>query len=272
MDLGLIRPDMTPRPSYGALKTLTNVLGPRPISAGWLNVGDGGYGFLYDNQGSLVMASWAPVNREINVTFAADVQVYNLAGEKSPLAAGKILTLKNSPVLITDLPVALVQEAWANRTKEYAWAGDYSRAQTVTVRLQTANVENGIKQIKPETTIPSDSSRRTDFSRADKEGHYVYFSVDPQFVPFGTKNFEITAVVRRIAPDKVAGMTIDYESQKGYVNKEYRNIPSDGEWHDISWKVSDANFVGAWGWNFRINAISSPSEFLIKEVKIRKLG
>jgi hypothetical protein len=271
MDLGLIRPDMSLRPSYNALKTLTEVLGPQPTPAGWLNAGEGGYGFLFDARGSKIMAAWAPTKRELNVAFASDVQVYNLAGEKMSLAAGKTLTLKNSPVLITGLPAALVQEARANQTKAYAWGGDYARVAMVTARLQTANIENGIKQVNPGTTIPSDSSRRTDFSRSDKEGHYVYFSVDPQFTPFGTKTLEITAVVRRTAPDKVAGMSIDYESQKGYVNTTYQNIPETDEWHETSWKVSDANFVGAWGWNFRINAISSPNEFLIKEIKVRKL-
>jgi hypothetical protein len=35
----------------------------------------------------------------------------------------------------------------------------------------------------------------------------------------------------------------------------------------ISWKVQDANCVGAWGWNYRSNAISSPNEFLTKRDK-----
>jgi hypothetical protein len=271
MDLGLIRSDMTPRPSYNSLKTLTEVLGPQPTSTGWLDVGGGGYGFLFDARGKNIVAAWAPAKREINVVFATDVQVYNLAGERVSLPAGKTLTLKNSPVLITDLPAALVQEARANQTKAYAWAGDYSQVQMVTARLKATNVESGIRQINPGTTISNDAMRRTDFSRSDKEGHYVYFSVDPQFAPFGTKSFEITAVVRRTASDKVAGMSLNYESQKGYVNATYLNIPETDQWHEVSWKVSDANFVGAWGWNFRLDAISSPNEFLIKEIIVRKL-
>ena len=268
-DFGLIRSDMTPRPSYIALKTLTVVLGSQPAAAGWLSV-DGGYGFLFDTEGGSAMAAWAPAKHEIKIAFANDVQVYNLKGTQTSLPAGKTLTVEDSPVLITHLPDAVVQEARANMTRAYPWAGDYARAQTVSALLQTTNIENGITQINPTTTISSGSWRRTDFSRPDREGHYVYFSVDPQFAPFGSRTFEITAVVRRIAPDKVAGMSLNYKSQRGYVDTAYHNIPESDEWHQITWKVDDANFVGAWGWNFRINAISSPNEFLIKEVRIRK--
>jgi hypothetical protein len=269
-DFGLIRSDMTPRPSYNALKTLTGVLGAEPAPAGWLNLDNGGYGFLFDAEGSKVLAAWAPANREIKITFAGDVRVYDLTGEQRSLAAGRTLTVKDSPVLIADLPATLLQEALANRTKDYPWGGEYARAQVVTARLQTTNVEDGIRQINPTTTIPNDSWRRTDFSRSHGEGHYIYFSVDPRFTPFGTKALEITALVRRIAPDKVSGMSLNYESERGYVDTTYLNIPESDEWHTLSWKVDDANFVAAWGWNFRLNAISSPNEFLIKEVRVTK--
>lgn len=271
-DFGLIRPDMTLRPAYKALETLTAVLGPQPAAAGWLNLDNGGYGFLFDTQGGNVMAAWSPAKQEIKIVFAGSVRVYDLAGGQLTLAAGKTLTLRNSPVLIANLPAELVQEAGANKSKPYPWAGDFSRAPMVMVQLQTTNVETGIRQINPTTTVSNDSWRRTDFSRPDGEGHYVYFSVDPHFAPFGTKDLEITAVVRRIGPDKVAGMSLNYESQNGYVNTPYLNIPENDGWHEISWKISDANFVGTWGWNFRIDAISSPNEFLIKEIKVKKFG
>ena len=34
--------------------------------------------------------------------------------------------------------------------------------------------------------------------------------------------------------------------------------------------LSDANFVGQWGWNFRFDAVGSANEFAIKEVRVRK--
>jgi hypothetical protein len=66
-------------------------------------------------------------------------------------------------------------------------------------------------------------------------------------------------------------MLIDYESTRGYVGSDYRNIPAGDAWQELSWTIKDANFVGAWGWSFRLNGISSPNEFLIKEVRVRRV-
>jgi hypothetical protein len=271
MDFGLIRADMTPRPSFNALKVLTSTLGQEPTAAGWLNLGEGGYGFVFDTQKKgAVLAGWSPPKREIDVTFEGDVRVFDMDGGSRRLPGGNSLRLTDKPVLITDLPPTLVEKARAQQGTPYPWAGDRP-GEFVLARLKAENIENGVRQIRSDTTIADSEWRRTDFSRPDKEGHYVYFRVDPQFVPYGTKTLEITAVVRRTAPDKVAGMSIDYESNRGYVGSDYRNISDGDGWQEISWKVEDANFVGAWGWNFRLNAIASPSEFLIKEVRVKRV-
>lgn len=269
-DFGLIRSDMTPRPSYDALTTLTRALGPEPRAAGWLELGEEGYGFLFDTQGSPVLAAWAPGTRDIDVTFDGDVQISTLAGEQQLLPAGKSYQLTTTPVLIKSLPAALVAKARSQQTKPYPWGRDRSGAAIVTAQLKAANVENGVRQVRPDTTIADAQWRRTAFSRADGEGHYVYFSVDPQFAPLGTTALEITAMVRRTAHEDTAGMTIDYESDKGYVGADYRTIPDGDAWQEVTWTIRDANFIGTWGWHFRLNAISSPNDFLIKEIRVRK--
>jgi hypothetical protein len=274
-DHGLIRSDLTPRPSYQALQVMTEVLGAAPRGDGWLNLGNGGYGFLFLAQGKNVLAAWAPAGRTIKVTFDADVGLAALDGTATRLLAGKELILSSAPILIDHVPGALVAQAHLNPGKPYPWGGQHGQARVVTATLQAKNIENGIKQVNPNTTsavILGDSSwRKTDFSIPDAEGHYVYFSVDPQFVPFGTRELEISAMVRRIGSDKMAGMALNYESQTGYVDAGYFNIPEGDQWHELSWKVSDANFVGGWGWNFRLNAIASPNEFMIKGVSVRKI-
>ena len=53
----------------------------------------------------------------------------------------------------------------------------------------------------------AETCRRTDFANPalHNEGHYVYFRVDPLFVPFGTKDLEITIVAKRVAPTRRRG-------------------------------------------------------------------
>lgn len=270
MDHGLIRSDMTTRPSYDALKTLAATLGPGPTAAGWLDFGEGSYGFIFDTGGKAVLAAWAGPKREIRVVFDGEVRLSNLKGETRALTAGEPLMLTAEPVLIDDLPAALVERARTQKREQYPWNVNYSATAQATVLLGERNAESGIKQINPDTTIADREGRRLNFSRSDKEGHYAYFWVDPQFAGFNEKSFEITAVLKRIAPDKPAGLSIDYESSRGYVGSDYRNIPAGDGWQELSWTVRDASFAGAWGWNFRLNAISSPGEFLVKEVRVRR--
>jgi polysaccharide biosynthesis protein PslG len=271
-DLGLIRENMTPRPSLVALQTLTKILGPQPVATGWLNIGDGGYGFVFLANGRNVLAVWAPPGKTINTALNADAVKIDLEGNETNIKAGTKLVLPEIPMLVADVPIDLVQEARSNLSKPYPWDGNVARQQIVRAQLKIDNVEDGVKQINVQTTSADRSWRRLDFSIPGGEGHYAYFSVSPQFATYGTKSFEITAVVKRISPDKLAGLSLDYESQHGYINKDYQSIPESNDWREISWTVTDANFVGGWGWNFRINAIASPNEFLVKEIRVRKLA
>jgi hypothetical protein len=64
-----------------------------------------------------------------------------------------------------------------------------------------------------------------------------------------------------------------YESLKGYRETRAKwTIPAEDRWHERTWTLSDANFVGQWGCNFRFDANGSPSEFLIKDVRVTKSG
>ena len=268
-DFGLLRADMTPRPSYEALKAMTAILGASPTAVGRIDLGDGSYGFLFDARGKYVLSAWTTKKDGVDVTFAGDVRVSDLRSDLHSLSAGVALHLTNTPQLVLDIPDALVRQAKSSNQQTYSLDADRRRSAEVSVRLQTTNVGNDITQIAPETTISDSESRRTNISRADGEGHYVYFLVNPQLVPFGAKDIKITTTVRRLSRDRPAGFSINYESQKGYVNTSYSGIPEDEGWHEISWKLTDASFVGQWGWNFRINAISSPNDFMIKEVRVK---
>ncbi|HVS38284.1 MAG TPA: alpha/beta hydrolase fold domain-containing protein, partial [Gemmataceae bacterium] len=221
-DHGVIRPDWTPRPAYDALRTMTTLLGPEPHYVGWLDVGKGGYGFVFQGDKGTVLTAWSPAHRQIQAKFDGAVTVTDLAGKQSALPGGQELALTNGPVFISDLPADLVKQARSNVGKPYPWAGDYANAKVVSCRLAAANTEDGLQQVNPKTTVVvkdgSDAYRRPDFADPDlkNEGRYIYFRVDPQFVPFGTKELEITIAAKRLAPDKDAGMGLCYESAKGY--------------------------------------------------------
>jgi putative heme-binding domain-containing protein len=277
-DHGIILSDWTPRPAYDTLKTMTTLLGQEPRYLGWLDLGKGGYGFLFKADKENVLAAWSPAGKQHKAKFDAAAALTDLAGKQSKLTAGQELVLTQAPVFVSELPSDLVKQAQANVGKPYPWGGDYANAKVVTCRLAATNTEDGLKQVNPKTTVIVndlvESYRRPDFANPalKNEGRYAYFRVDPQFVPFGTKDLEITIVAKRLAPDKEAGMNLTYESAKGYRGAgTWWTIPKDDKWHENTWKVGDANFVGQWGWNFRFDANGSRNEFLMKEVRVRKL-
>ncbi len=279
-DFGIIRSDWTPRPAYQALKTMTRLLGNQPEYLGWLNVGTGGYGFVFRGACENELVAWGPAGRRSAATFTTALRITNLAGEETTLAVGESLMLSTTPVFIRQIASDLITQAKVNRSRPYPWGGDYARAKAVTCTLGFTNTDDGLTQVHADTTIPVSSGkglaedyRRTDFTRRDMEGHYVYFTVDPQFVPYGTRELEITVVAKRLSPDRQASMSLCYESAaKGYTMAENWTIPAADRWHEHTWKLKDANFANEWGWNFRFDAIGSANEILIKNVRVAKLA
>jgi hypothetical protein len=205
-DHGIIRPDWTLRPAYVALKTMTTLLGQEPRYLGWLEVGKGGYGFLFKGDQENVLVAWSSPSRQAKTTFDGAVVVTDLTGMTSQLLAGEERVLTPRPVFLTGVPTDLVTQAQGNIRKPYPWGGDYANARVVTCRLGASNTEDGLKQINPKTTVVvnelTESYRRPDFANPalKNEGRYIYFRIDPQFVPFGTRELEISIIAKAAGP------------------------------------------------------------------------
>ena len=274
-DHGIIRADWSLRPAYNALKLLGGTLGAEPNYAGWLKVGGEGYGFLFENRGASVLAAWAPTEAGLKVKFPGDVRILDLTGKSAALPAGTEKTLTRSPVFIFDLPAALVAEGKANKGGKFPWGGDFSEQNTVSCLLGS-NVEKGLQLTTPESVTIVNALDHTYASTLNEKGklpHHISFRVHHTFAADSPRALEITLVAKRIAPDKKAQTRIYfYESVNGYKPTGAPwVIPEGDEWHEQSWKVADANFVGQWGYNFCFE-MQGPNPFLIKEVRVSKAG
>jgi len=276
-DHGLIRHDWTERPALRSLQTMVSLIGEVPIYTGWLKVGNEVYGFLFSNNNSDILVAWAKIDTNEKIVFQTPIKIINYIGEEKNLSAGEEIILTRRPLFILNIPRELIEQAYKNKELPFPWGTDYSNVDEVYCRLGATNMEKGIKQVRLETSAVenglTESWRKTNFAHGS-EGRYMYFRVDPSFASFGTKELEITVVAKRVSPDKSAGMILCYESLNGYrgVKNGWWTIPEDDKWHSHTWVVNDANFVGGWGWNFRTDAISSPNEFYIKEVKVKKIN
>ncbi|MDB6033601.1 MAG: putative glycosyl hydrolase [Verrucomicrobiales bacterium] len=263
-DHGLIRADWTPRPAYDALKTMTVALGPSPRYAGWLDW-NGSYGFLFESQQRNVIAAWSPVGQERKLTFAEAVTVTPVTGQERRLGAGQELLLTNLPVFIAHVPDSLVQTAHANRRKPFPWGGDFTKALEVACRWGKTMTSQGLEPTKEVVTKRVGDET---FACLNK-GSGLNFRVNPGFAPFGTTNLEIRIVARRVVGIQQAGFQLMTESLKtihGYDRAGWWTIPADEEWHEHTWRLNDANFVGTWGYNLGITEVNG--DFLVKEVSV----
>ena len=277
-DHGLIRRDWTPRPAYTAMSVLTRSLGENPKYKGWVipdrDVKES-FGFVFENNGVNIMAAWAAPGQKASVKFDGGVSVEDFAGNTRSIPAGVEIPLTETPALFIGIPDSDASKASANAHAAFPWGSGYGNAGEVSCRLGAVNTDNGITQKNPQTTAVgnglTETWRKTDFSHGP-EGRYVYFRVDSRFSGFGRTNLEITVVARRTDPRKNAGMNLCYESLSGYRNAPgWFGLPEDTDWHEYTWTVTDANFVGGWGWNFRTDSVASPGEVDIREVRVRRI-
>jgi len=275
-DFGILRKDWTKRPSFHALRTLTGLLGPRPEYLGWLNPTGKSYAFVFQGAAGPVLAAWAIGKEGDTVRFPAEATVTDLAGNATRVEAGQAVALARKPLFATHLPDAWVADARANRGRAFPWVKDYGAAETVSCRMGAANVESGLAHLDKGDgktvvgLVDGIHARRTD--QASK-CLYLYFDVDDSYASVGDAEIDITVVARRVDAAKGGGCKLTYESTKGYRETEqWWTVPAEPGWHPHTFRLQDANFANNWGWNFRINVVSSPGDIWVKEVTVRRVG
>jgi hypothetical protein len=98
------------------------------------------------------------------------------------------------------------------------------------------------------------------------------FSVDPNFSSYTTVPIKVTAVVRRNGADS-AGFNLKYESKTGWKGSgSWYTVPGSDQWYTQEWTLTDAQFVGKWGYNFSFDSDSTQySKYSIKSVTVMKL-
>jgi polysaccharide biosynthesis protein PslG len=99
------------------------------------------------------------------------------------------------------------------------------------------------------------------------------FNVDPNFLLYTATPIEIKVVVRRDAANDNAGFKLVYESTSGFKNLGWYTVPDNQDWHTVTWKIDDAQFVNMWGFNFSLNSDGNVyNKYDIQSVTVTKLA
>jgi hypothetical protein len=267
--MGLMQGDGQKRPSYTAMGQMIQHLGQHPAYLGWVLLNGKDYGFVFEGAQGKVLITWAPKGTTDTVDFSQPVSVTDpLTGTAT--TTGNV-TLAEAPIIVDHVPDDLVKEAQDNKTKAFPWGGDYTNAKSVSITFGATNVEKGLHS----QSAASVAADVVDYGGAARAGGVPggnIFMVDPNFLSYTPTPIEITAVVRRNAANDPAGFKLVYESTSGYKNLGWYTVPDNKDWHTVSWKITDDEFVSMWGYNFSFDSDGNTyNKYDVKSVTVTKL-
>ena len=245
-------------------------LGHRPAYLGWVLLNDRHYGFVFRGAAGTVLVTWASSGKPDVVEFGREVKVANpLTGN---VVAAKSYELTASPVLVLGVPDEFTAKAKANTGKPFPWGGDYTGARSVSITFGGTTVEKGLHtragSAVAEAVVAYGGSARA----GDVPGGSV-FIVDPNFLSYESTPLEITAVVRRNEANDNAGFKLVYESTKGFKTAGgWYTMPDNKQWHTVTWRIEDPQFVNYWGYNFNLESDGNKyNKYYIQSVTVTKL-
>jgi polysaccharide biosynthesis protein PslG len=267
--LGLLDKNGKPRPAYTAMAKLIKYLGQRPTYLGWLLFDKRDYGFVFQGPKGTVIAAWARTGKPTELVFDSSVEIINpLTGQS---ANARRYELTASPILVIGALANLVREAQVNKAKQFPWGGDYANTNTVSITMGATNDERGLHTLSGDA-IAADVIAYGGPARAGSVPGGNAFVVDPGFLSYASEPIEITVVVRRNPANDNAGFKLVYESTDGFKNLGWYTVPDNKQWHSKTWKITDAEFVGMWAYNFALDSDGNVyNTYFIQSVTVKKL-
>ncbi len=268
--MGLLERSGKPRPSYTAMAQMIEHLGQHPTPLGWVLLNGRDYGFVFQGAKGTVLCAWAQKGVTDPVEFAQPVQVVNpLTG--TPYSATKV-DFTAAPLLILGVPDALVNEAKVNKTKPFVWGGDFTGEESVSIQMGATNIERGLHTLSGSSVAEAVVAYGGSARAGDVPGGNV-FVVDPNFLSYATVPIEITLVVRRNQANDNSGFKLTYESTDGSKNLGWFTVPDNKQWHTKTWKITDAQFIGMYGFHFSLDSDGNQfNKYVIQSVTVKKVA
>ena len=266
--MGLMDARGIPRPAYSAMGQMIAHLGLHPQYLGWVLLHEKNYGFVFQGAKGTVLISWAELGTTDSVQLSKASQIVDALTGKQITATDCALT--NMPVFVLDIPDDLLDQARLNKDKPLTWDGDYSNAKSVSVTFGQKNVEKGL-HTQSGQSIAEDVIAYGGAARSGGIPGGNIFMVDPNFLLYTPTPIEISIRVRRNSANDNAGFKLVYESTAGYRNLAWYTVPNDKDWHTVTYKIVDDEFVSMWGYNFLLNSDGNKfNKYEIQSVTVTK--
>lgn len=267
--MGIIDAKGKERPAYTALGAMIKHMGLHPEVIGWTMLNDKDRAFLFQGVKDPVMITWAPYGASDTVNFGQSFTIIDpLTGKSSEASSCK---LTQSPIMVLGAPEKVLAEARAARSKPFPWGGDYGNAKSVSITMGEKTIEKGLHTQAGDSFAADVIAYGGNARAGDTIKGGNTFMVDPNFLAYTATPIEIKVVARPAPGTNSAKLTLEYESPSqiinGYTKAAVQEIPDNKDWHTITWKLYDAQFVGKYGFHFRLDQ----GKFFIQSVTVTKL-
>ncbi|MGB7328725.1 MAG: hypothetical protein WBD31_27855 [Rubripirellula sp.] len=267
--LGLLDRNAQPRPAYTAMAQMIRYLGQHPDYQGWVPLKSRHFGFVFQGTDAPVLIAWGRNGSTDVVDFGQTVQVVNpITGN---LTRAESYELTTTPILVSEFPETLLTQARANKSKPLPWGGDFSQAKSASITMGDTPIEKGLHTLSG-TDVARAVIGYGGSARAGSMPGGNMFVVDPEFMSYTTEPIEITAVVRRNEANDNSGFKLVYESTDGFKTAgNWYTVPDNKQWHTVSWKIDDPQFVSYWGYNFSLVSDGNVyNKYYIQSVSVTK--
>lgn len=267
--MGLLDGKGTPRSAYTAMAQMIQHFGQHPTYLGWVLLNKRHYGFLFQGSGTTILVTWAYGKSSDRVDFGQSVQIIDPLNGTTTTSTS--CELSAAPIFVAGVPNKLLTEARSNKTTPLPWNGNYADAKSVSIIMGATNDERGLHTLSGDA-IAADVIAYGGPARAGSVPGGNAFVVDPGFLSYTSEPIEITVVVRRNPANDNAGFKLVYESTDGFKNFGWYTVPDNKQWHTKSWKITDAEFVNMWGYNFALESDGNVyNKYFIQSVTVKKL-
>lgn len=264
--MGLLDGKGNPRPAYNAMAQLIKYLGQRPVCLGW-DVKNGIYEFDFTGAEGPVVITWASKPIDSSGSTNGIRIIDHLSG---PAMSG-FHELTSSPVLWALQSGTSLRQPSMHKAPPFPWGGNFVNAQSVSITMGATNIERGLHTLSGDA-IAADVIAYGGPARAGGVPGGNAFVVDPAFLFYTSDPIEISVVVRRNPANDNAGFKLVYESTDGFKNFGWYTVPDNKQWHTKTWKITDAQFVGMWGYNFTLESDGNVyNKYYIQSVTVKKL-
>jgi GH35 family endo-1,4-beta-xylanase len=268
--MGLLDNKGNPRPAYTAMGQMIKQLGQHPAYLGWVSLNDQSYAFLFRGAKSSVIVAWAHSRKPTLLTLGRSMEILDPITGQSTNAAAYELT--SSPIFVVGMAADLIAQAQSNKSRPLPWNGYYATSKLVSITMGATNDERGLHTLAGDA-IAADVTAYGGPARAGSVPGGNAFVVDPNFLSYAAEPIEITIVVRRNPENDNAGFKLVYESTDGFKNFGWYTVPDNKQWHTKTWRITDAQFVGMWAYNFALESDGNVyNKYYIQSVTVKKVG